>query len=639
MKRTALKAAFGIITAILVFIAGIAVNAYAAEINVGQLRREILEYKLNTENAADGQELINDWLAENAGSGSAEWYVLCLSREGGYDFSAYISAIESQIGNSGIKATERQRMAHAYVAAGGRGADIGALIDETWNKLGIMSLSNSLILINSGSYNTSVTDDEIIEDILSRQNENGGWGLGNSPSDADVTALVLQALAPYKSSSEVGSAIERALALLSNIQRDDGGFASYGTPNAESCAQVIIALCQLGIDPMTDARFIKNELTAVDGLVMYKCSSGGYSHLSGGAENGMSTVQAYEAFTALEYGGIYNLKSGEYNPDGGDIIVSPTQPIVDDKPIIVTTAPQNSSGETVVTTTAAVGVTPQIPSNGSDFSQVTEISDVTTTAVSQEGDFTFQTVTAITSGSSVSQTETSAEFQTTTITESYATSTSSTQTSIRIEIADADSSDSESSGINGWKVWAYGGAAGIFAVTQLYTAARKQFSWKRAAVSATACAVFVGAVYLTEIQTPEQYYSRNISDVQPDSMTVTMSVSCEVIADELGGESVIIPPTEFVLLEDESAFDMLERVLAYNKIPFDYNGSTSLDVYVRGIDNIYEMDFGEMSGWMYRINGDFPDGGCGAYKLKDGDVIEWLYTLETGRDIGEEYVE
>ena len=45
------------------------------------------------------------------------------------------------------------------------------------------------------------------------------------------------------------------------------------------------------------------------------------------------------------------------------------------------------------------------------------------------------------------------------------------------------------------------------------------------------------------------------------------------------------------------------------------------------------MDYGEMSGWMYRVNGEFPDVGCGAYQLRDGDVIEWLYTREIGRDL------
>ena len=60
--------------------------------------------------------------------------------------------------------------------------------------------------------------------------------------------------------------------------------------------------------------------------------------------------------------------------------------------------------------------------------------------------------------------------------------------------------------------------------------------------------------------------------------------------------------------------------------------------YIEGIANLYEFDCGELSGWMYRVNGEFPNVGCSLYKLKDGDTVEWVYTCDLGRDVGGEDV-
>lgn len=73
-----------------------------------------------------------------------------------------------------------------------------------------------------------------------------------------------------------------------------------------------------------------------------------------------------------------------------------------------------------------------------------------------------------------------------------------------------------------------------------------------------------------------------------------------------------------------------------NKILIDSKG-TSSSVYIAGINNIYELEFGDLSGWVYHVNGITPSVGCGEYTVKDGDKIEWLYTCDLGRDLGEVY--
>lgn len=98
-------------------------------------------------------------------------------------------------------------------------------------------------------------------------------------ADTDVTAMCLQALAPYKSDSTVKESIDRALNVLSKKQNEKGGYSSFGTVNSESVSQVISALVALDIDVQSDSRFIKNGNTLVDNLMTFKNSDGGFSHI------------------------------------------------------------------------------------------------------------------------------------------------------------------------------------------------------------------------------------------------------------------------------------------------------------------------------------------------------------------------
>ncbi len=91
--------------------------------------------------------------------------------------------------------------------------------------------------------------------------------------------MAIQALAPYyKTNETVKAAVDKALEVLSALQRNDGGFGSWGTVNSESCAQVIVALTALGIDPTADSRFIKNGLTVLDALARFYVTGGGFRH-------------------------------------------------------------------------------------------------------------------------------------------------------------------------------------------------------------------------------------------------------------------------------------------------------------------------------------------------------------------------
>ena len=136
--------------------------------------------------------------------------------------------------------------------------------------------------------------DDIITEILCRQLSDGGFALTGKNSDPDITAMAVQALAPYYNSGKsytyqlksekkqvsrtVKQIVNEALSCLSLLQTEDGDFMSWGTQNAESTAQVAAALCSLNIDPQKDSRFIKNGKTLLDGILKYRMPDGGFTH-------------------------------------------------------------------------------------------------------------------------------------------------------------------------------------------------------------------------------------------------------------------------------------------------------------------------------------------------------------------------
>ncbi len=159
----------------------------------------------------------------------------------------------------------------------------------------------TLIALDSHNYPTmgDVTREKLIQVILDAQLPGGGWNLSAENADPDMTAMAIQALAPYyKTNETVKAAVDKALEALSALQRSDGGFDSWGTVNSESCAQVIVALTALGIDPTADSRFVKNGHTVLDALAGFYVTGGGFRHTADGERNDMATEQGYYALAA-----------------------------------------------------------------------------------------------------------------------------------------------------------------------------------------------------------------------------------------------------------------------------------------------------------------------------------------------------
>ena len=163
-----------------------------------------------------------------------------------------------------------------------------------------MSWIYGLHILNNGYTSSQYTADSVTDTILSMQYGDGGWALFGDYGDIDVTAMTVQALAPHcDERSDVSEAVDRALDFLSQRQKDNGGYESFGTPNPESTSQVLTALSALGIDCRYDDRFIKNGNNLIDGIAEYRLNDGSFSHTKGGSTNETATVQAYYSLIAF----------------------------------------------------------------------------------------------------------------------------------------------------------------------------------------------------------------------------------------------------------------------------------------------------------------------------------------------------
>ncbi|WP_270166333.1 DUF4430 domain-containing protein [Paenibacillus sp. SYP-B4298] len=97
----------------------------------------------------------------------------------------------------------------------------------------------------------------------------------------------------------------------------------------------------------------------------------------------------------------------------------------------------------------------------------------------------------------------------------------------------------------------------------------------------------------------------------------------------------ILAKTEVEIEQEDTVLDVLKRVTRENKIHMEFRGRGAT-AYIEGIDNIYEFDYGSGSGWMYNINGKYPNRGAGVWTVKAGQHIEWRYTEDLGNDLGVE---
>ena len=472
----------------------------------------ILNFKAAQAGAADASAWVAQSLPGTMGGGG-EWYALALAQIGGYDLSAASDGLTEYLSGRTVRsAATRQKLALTLLALGSEHGFIYDALADSIGQQGLMSWVWGLHLLNNGGECYEYTDDEVIKWLLSLRKADGGWAVTGDYADADATAMTLQALAPHRENAEVAAAIDAALALLSERQLTTGGFASFGVENAESAAQVVIALCALDVDPAQNARFIKNGVSVWEALAAYRLADGFFAHEPGGAYSESATVQAFLAATAYR-----RFQAGQgslYLLDGGAV-----------------------PGE-------------------------------------MKTDWGYKPVAAA----------------------------------------------------------VVGGIALLACIALLLCGKRHPKNFLAVLILAAA---LIGLVFVTDFQSADAYYAATAVEKSDAVGTVTLTIRCDTVAgraDHIPADGVILAETALPIAAGDTVYTILTDAARAYGIHLEASGTSGL-MYVQGIGNLYEFDFGDLSGWVYTVNGESPSVGCGQVVLSDGDCIEWRYTLALGKDI------
>ncbi len=264
------------------------------------------------------------------------WAVMdlaALGRADEADLDAFYAEALAQAKDPGFDPTALQRSIIALTAAGydarvladtpaARAADGFDAIASLGQRISGATVPNArlaaLWAYASGDYavpaDARLSKDALIASVLADQQPGGGFALSGTAANADMTAMAISALAPYRDDPSVQNAINRALTALKGIQLPTGGFTDNdGLPNACSTAFAVIALCSAGIDPATEWA-TESGATPLSALLAYGLQDGsGFAFEADGdrdenaTEQGFRALIAYRGLKTAAEDGAYNL--------------------------------------------------------------------------------------------------------------------------------------------------------------------------------------------------------------------------------------------------------------------------------------------------------------------------------------------
>ena len=564
---------------------GLGGTAYAASDTADRVEAligGIAAYMVKTNEVSDLQALADTFFKDNAGSG-AEWYALALKQyKDTPDLTLYTAALQQAAKEENIsKVTQGQLIALTLIFMDDPdNAFIKKTAENSLGEMGLMSWIYGLLLLNNAGDNAKITRKQAIKELLSQRKADGGWALWGDYSDVDVTAMTIQALAPHYDDPEVKQAVDEALTLLSERQLEDGGYQGFGEENCESLAQVICAVSALEIDPVKDPRFIKNGRTVLDALEDFHREDGSFSHVAGAGTNMTATTQTFYSLVALwraqqGLGSLYIYDPEEHNK-------APSEE-------------QSSSAEWT--------------EEGTETEEPTE-----TTAESDTKD---QPTTA----------------------EPTISTDPGTKDPGPKDPGQTDPARTPAKKLS-YKVFVIGGIALLMLLSCIILAVKKK-SLKHYLSVLIVGALASLVILFTNFSKPEDYYNSAASEKENVIGQVTLTIRCDTIVGKsdspyIPEDGVILPVTAFSITEGETVFDILTEAARRYNIQMENSGSVMGahgKTYISGINYLYQLDFGELSGWVYHVNGVSASVGCGEYVLTDGDFIEWLYTLDLGNDV------
>jgi hypothetical protein len=272
--------------------------------------------------------ILSDESLFQAGNSVCDWAALGMAVSGEQEaYGDYLERLEEYVEESyrqkdcldSVKATPYHTSVLTVLALGGnplefgkdvKGNSINLLADGTYNfkgdSLGAQGISGyiyALIALDAKAYEipegADYSREDILEAILEKQSENGGFSISGTGDDIDITAMALQALAPYKEQEQVKAGIDKALNWLATQMTPYGTFCCGSMETCESTAQVILAACALDLE--IDDKFQKDGITPWDGLQEFRLADGTYVHTLAEKEgNLIATEQALLALEAVQ---------------------------------------------------------------------------------------------------------------------------------------------------------------------------------------------------------------------------------------------------------------------------------------------------------------------------------------------------
>lgn len=249
------------------------------------------------------------------GGVQSDWQAIGLAQAGYKLPASYRASLEKKVKEAAgnfANVTDYARTVLAVRAIGadptnfaGSGKTAGYdLVEKIYNndKISGQTLNQpvyALIALNSGKYNIPTnakwTADQLIAEIISKQNQDGGFALTTGASEPDMTAIALTALAPHKGNAEAYNAGLRAVAWLAAAQDRNGGYGD----SAESAAQAILGLTSFGVDP-GGLEHTKTNINLISNLLSYRLADGSFAHSRGGSSNALATEQGLQALVAYK---------------------------------------------------------------------------------------------------------------------------------------------------------------------------------------------------------------------------------------------------------------------------------------------------------------------------------------------------
>ncbi|HHW46598.1 MAG TPA: DUF4430 domain-containing protein [Clostridiales bacterium] len=149
------------------------------------------------------------------------------------------------------------------------------------------------------------------------------------------------------------------------------------------------------------------------------------------------------------------------------------------------------------------------------------------------------------------------------------------------------------------------------------------------------------AVFFIDIRTPEKYYLSSQNEASHSK--IVLSISCKTVLEnsdklddslksKLPPDGMILPKTEYGLVDGQTVFDVLRHAAEKGNIKLEYKNYGRF-VYIQGINGLKEKSCGQLSGWLYKVNGEIMSVSCSDYVLKPGDNVEWVYSCDMGKDV------